>query len=334
MKTSVWPPFVTKSFVAGVCSLLLFTGASIHADDQLVIQSGQKLAFLGDSITANGWGSHGGYVKLIVDGLEREGVKVTPIPAGVSGNTSRDMLARLDRDVLSKHPDWMTLSCGVNDVWHGINGVELEQYKKNITSIVDQAAAAGVKVVIMTSTPIGEDDNANNQKLVPYNDFLRQLAHDRALPLADTNTAMQPVLKSIGATPTSRILTVDGVHMNPEGNVIMAKTCLAAFGVSTASLAKIEEAWLARPDTALFSGGSAPKGELSIGLGQYRMLEKIARQEGTDMAHLEASVWLRVLGEVLQKHISEPLLDPAKVQNEATALLPVKLDEMLKKQAL
>ena len=63
--------------------------------------------------------------------------KIEVIPAGVGGNTSKDMLARLDRDVLSKKPDWMTLSCGVNDVWHGATGVPLDQYQQNITSIVE-----------------------------------------------------------------------------------------------------------------------------------------------------------------------------------------------------
>ena len=47
-----------------------------------------------------------------------------------------DLEARLDRDVISKKPDWMTLSCGVNDVWHGKRGVNLEDYKKNIASII------------------------------------------------------------------------------------------------------------------------------------------------------------------------------------------------------
>src|SRR5258708_33052888 len=92
------------------------------------IQTGQKIAFMGDSITQNGWESPGGYVKLIVDGLAQVGINVTPIPAGVSGHKSNDMLARIDRDVISKKPDWMTLSCGVNDVWHGAQGVDLESY--------------------------------------------------------------------------------------------------------------------------------------------------------------------------------------------------------------
>ena len=88
------------------------------------------------------------------------------------------MLARLEKDVLSKKPDWMTLSCGVNDVWHfrlrlgkrTFKGVSLEDYKKNITAIIGKAQAAGIKVMILTSTMIGEDPSRQlNQDLIPYN---------------------------------------------------------------------------------------------------------------------------------------------------------------------
>ena len=64
------------------------------------------------------------------------------------------MIERVDRDILQHKPDWMTLSCGVNDVWHGKNGVKLEDYKKNMTAIVYKAQAAGVRVLILTSTMI------------------------------------------------------------------------------------------------------------------------------------------------------------------------------------
>ena len=59
----------------------------------------------------------------------------------------------------------MTLSCGVNDVWHfklrlgkrTFKGVGLEEYKKNITAIIDKAQAANIKVMVLSSTMIGED---------------------------------------------------------------------------------------------------------------------------------------------------------------------------------
>src|SRR5688572_21158714 len=66
--------------------LLTVTLATASAD--LAIKSGEKIGFLGDSITQQGWGSPQGYVKLVVAGLEANGVKVEPIPAGISGHKS------------------------------------------------------------------------------------------------------------------------------------------------------------------------------------------------------------------------------------------------------
>lgn len=130
---------------------------------EIAVKSGQKIAFMGDSITQAGVGPKG-YVTLVMRGLEASSVTATSIPAGISGHKSNDMLGRVDNDVLSKKPDWMTLSCGVNDVWHGANGVPLDQYEQNITQIVEKCQATGVKVMILTSTMIGEDQpNPNNQ---------------------------------------------------------------------------------------------------------------------------------------------------------------------------
>jgi len=220
----------------------------VHADDT-TIYSGQKIAFLGDSITAYGWEQPSGYVRLVVSGLASNGIDVVPIPAGVSGNKSNDMLNRFDADVVSKKPDWLTISCGVNDVWQ-TNGLSLEQYSANITKIVDKAQAAGIKVVILTATMISEDQAApNNQKLIPYNEFLRHLAQQRHFLLADLNRDEQAELakaRSAGWTP-NRYLTVDGVHMNPRGNVMMATGVLKAFGLNDAQVAKVKDAWLDAP---------------------------------------------------------------------------------------
>lgn len=59
-------------------------------------------------------------------------------------------------------------------------------------ALLDKAQAAGVKPVLLTATMIYEDSgNELNRKLAPYNEFLRSLARDRKLPLADLNSQMQ-----------------------------------------------------------------------------------------------------------------------------------------------
>jgi lysophospholipase L1-like esterase len=143
-----------------------------------IVKSGESIAFLGDSITYFGaymkdtpyfsTENPGGYVRLVASGLATQGINVTVIPAGIGGNNSKHMLGRLDKDVLSKKPTWMTLSAGVNDVMH--KAVELEDYKTAVTAILDRAQQAGVKVVILTATQIGLPvTGAANVKLADYN---------------------------------------------------------------------------------------------------------------------------------------------------------------------
>lgn len=234
---------------------------------EIAVKSGEKIAFLGDSITQAGWGDPAGYVKLVMSGLAANGVNAEAVPAGISGHKSNQMLARLENDVLSKKVQWMTLSCGVNDVWHAANGVPLDDaaaaaqpadpakggdaargtFKKNITAIVDKANAAGVKVVMLTATVIHEKlDNSENARLAPYNDFLRGLAKERNLPVADVNAMFQERIKAANA-PGKKLLTSDGVHMNREGNRVMALGVLRAFGLNEAELKKAQEAWAALP---------------------------------------------------------------------------------------
>ena len=238
-------PF-SRTFLATLAGAALLCGSVFPTQAEILVKDGQKVAFMGDSITAGGWGSPGGYVRLVVAGLEANGVKVTPIPAGISGHKSNQMLARLQKDALDKKPDWMTLSCGVNDVWHGTNGVPLDRYKTNITAILDQCQAAGTKVVVLTATVITEElDGDNNKKLETYNDFLRALAKERKAPLADLYTQFATALKAHPNTTgkPGRQLTSDGVHMAPAGDQLMARGVLQAFGLDAAQLKKAEAAW-------------------------------------------------------------------------------------------
>jgi len=242
------------------------------------------VAFLGDSITAQGAGKPAGYVQLVARALDLEGNKITVIPAGVSGNTSKDMLARVDNDVIAKKPDWMTLSCGVNDVWHGAKGVPLDEYQKNITEIVTKAQAAGIKVVILTSTMIMEAPAGDlNQKLIPYNEFLRSLAKEKGLPLADLNAAMQDTLAAEKAKLPQlkgNYLTVDGVHMNPVGDQMMATAILKTWGVTDAQMADATKAW----DEL---GASAPVTiNAPLTVSQYLQLRALAASQNTTVEAL------------------------------------------------
>jgi lysophospholipase L1-like esterase len=257
---------------------LLLPTSTIFAAEP-VIKSGDKVAFLGDSITQGGAGHPAGYVRRVESGLLANDIKITVIPAGISGNKSNDMLQRLERDVLSKKPDWMTLSCGVNDVWHGKNGVPLEAYKKNITEIVDKAQAAGIKVMILTATVISEDlNNDNNKKLSEYNAFLKSLATEKKCLFVDLYADMESVIKT--KKSKENLLTSDGVHMNPLGDRLMATGILKGFGLNEDQLKKARDKW--------YDSGNNCRVDvsLSLTLRQYEKLQELADQKGVSVQQI------------------------------------------------
>ncbi len=258
---------------------ILFSAAVSLLNAEIPIKPGEKVAFLGDSITQGGQNSPGGYVQLVGSGLAANSVKIEIIGAGISGHKSNQMLERLERDVLSKKPQWMTLSCGVNDVWHGDKGVPLEDYKRNITAIVDQAQAAGIKVMILTSTMIREDQsNAENQRLVAYNEFLRALATEKKCLFADLNGEMQAAIAEAAKTTRpvkGNYMTTDGVHMALAGNLMMATGVLKGLGLSGTELARAKEAWLDVPDTSNVAA------KMNLTLRQVQQLEKLAAKRKT-----------------------------------------------------
>jgi lysophospholipase L1-like esterase len=220
--------------------------------DMIAFKNGDKVAFLGDSITQAGADKPTGYVKLLQAALNNEGIGIEVIRAGLSGNKSNQMLERLQKDVLDKKPDWMTLSCGVNDVWHGPNGVSLHQYRTNITLIVDQAQQAGIRVIILTSTMISEDPaGPHNITLAGYNDFLREVATEKGCLLADLNADMQVLVKAhravLGTQPYYDLVTSDGVHMNVAGDSMMAVGILRALGMPEDRIQAAIQSWARMP---------------------------------------------------------------------------------------
>ena len=354
MKNSHRPTFAC---IVSILVALAFAAATPLPAAAPAIKSGQKLAFLGDSITAAGWGNPGGYARLVIAGLEANGIKAIGIGAGISGHKSNQMLDRLDRDVLSKKPDWMTLSCGVNDVWHGEKGVPLDDaqaaakyelrpgepakgtYKANITAIVDKAQAAGVKVMILTATVISEElDADNNKKLAPYNDFLRSLAKERKCLLADLNAAFQQQIKAAGNTTgkPGRLLTSDGVHMNPGGDQLMAATILRVFGLTDSQIKTAQQAWLDLPGGANLRANFDAKNRkrltanANVSLRERSKLQAVADARKQSVDQMLRAIYAEEVNHLLKpagEFASVDAIFEAKKEREIQTALQQKFDQ-------
>ena len=188
--------------------------------------SGDRCVFLGDSLTYDGCKKKDGWVRQVVADFAGRRLRIRAICAGVPGDRSADMRGRFEADVVARHPDWLVLNCGVNDVWHGDAGCTLEQFRDNVAAMLDRALASGVSVRCSTATLIGEDlTSPSNRMLGHYNDELRILAGARGVGLAECSRAFHEALQTGGAR-AGTWLTEDGVHLNARGEATMARAML------------------------------------------------------------------------------------------------------------
>jgi len=184
------------------------------------LKDGDVIVCIGDSITASGsW--EGGWVARVQNAIEAEGLKVKVINSGVAGNTSKDVLARIDSP-LSQKPTICILFVGVNDCWRMINentiGTTIPNFHDNILSIVNILKSHS-KVILLTPLCIGEA--AGGVPLLDdYSDQVIKVAVDEGVQLINMRHEFKKRLKDV--TVDKGTLTVDGIHPNIAGSILIA----------------------------------------------------------------------------------------------------------------
>lgn len=175
-------------------------------DDRPVI-----VAF-GDSLTA-GYGTDAGnsYPDFLEKDLNTKGFHYHVVNAGVSGNTTKDGVERLD-DVLSLKPVVVIVAFGGND---GLRGLPIDSTRKNLDQIVSTLQRAGTKVVLGGIT-------------LPPNygaDYIRQFNETYALLARQYHVPLLPfLLQDVYGTAGS--MQADGMHATSQGNQQVARNLL------------------------------------------------------------------------------------------------------------
>jgi lysophospholipase L1-like esterase len=206
---------------------------------ELQLKQGDQIVAIGDSIT-----QQAGYVRDI-DAVLADRYPQLKLPKvinkGIGGQKAEDLVKRFDRDVVKHKPAWVTISIGINDVWHRLGKPHdpeiLAAYKKNVAAMVDQAQAAGIKVILLTPTVIQEDPKSEgNKRLMMYVAAEKEIAKEKNCQFVDLHGYFLTALEKKPANVKGTWLTVDGVHMKPLGDAIMAAGVLRALGVPDAKV--------------------------------------------------------------------------------------------------
>ncbi len=190
----------------------------------------KRIVFFGDSITEVGVKPNG-YISQLQDSLSTADVEL--IGAGVSGNKVYDLYLRLEEDVLARQPDQVFIFVGVNDVWHKRllgTGTDADKFRRFYTALIRKMQAANIKLVLCTPACIGEKTDYTNPldgELNLYAQIIRDLAAEYQLGLCDLRKEFQVYnlehnLKNL----EKGVLTTDGVHLNVQGNTLVAQLML------------------------------------------------------------------------------------------------------------
>ncbi|WLD94880.1 GDSL-type esterase/lipase family protein [Alkalihalobacillus sp. AL-G] len=175
------------------------------------------LVCFGDSLTAMEE-SNDGYARL-TPRLRKVLKNWTIVNSGVSGETTRGALARLQDDVLRHSPKLVTILFGSNDASEH-RRIKLTEYERNIEIMIDRISPQ--KTILITPPPVVEQkqENRNNDVLLEYVEVIRKIGTKRGCYVIDLWSYFHK--KEL----YFKMLQKDGLHLNERGYLFLSELLL------------------------------------------------------------------------------------------------------------
>lgn len=207
---------------------------SAEVNSSPIYPNAGRLVAFGDSIT-RGYGvpAGDGWVELLSQMAEDQiGHKIDVINAGGNGNTSREGLARFDTDIQPFLPATVLIEFGGNDpVNEAARHVTPEEFRHNLSEIVDKVRKAGGDCVILTfptvisslhmtaTDPAIASRGGLDKVIASYRDLARQYAAQEEVPLLDLDVLSRSWIDQLGY---AEVIAPDGIHWTSEANRLAA----------------------------------------------------------------------------------------------------------------
>ncbi len=204
----------------------------------MLFQDMDRIVFAGDSVTDMGSVNPVGeglfdnlghsYVRIIENLLAAlyPEVHLRITNCGISGNTSRDLLARWERDVCALNPQWVSICIGINDVWRQFDSpampdqmVPPEEYRENVRKMILTEKPHVKGIILMT--PYYMEPNAGDfmrARMDEYGAICKELADAYGCIFID----LQAMFSKYCSIRHSSYLAWDRVHPNQIGATLIA----------------------------------------------------------------------------------------------------------------
>jgi acyl-CoA thioesterase-1 len=171
-----------------------------------------RIVCFGDSLTA-GFGTDPGeaYPDYLQADLDHKGYDYRVVNAGISGDTTKDGLERVDR-VIAMKPTLVVVEFGGND---GLRGLRIEDTRANLDGIVGRLVASGTRVVLAGIT-LPPDYGP---------DYIRQFNQTYEILAKKYQVPMLPFLLK-GVFGVNGMMQADRTHATGAGNKVVAANVL------------------------------------------------------------------------------------------------------------
>lgn len=260
-----------------VCCVLFgttgFTAEPAFPNTVTQLQSSEPVTIVcfGDSVTGVYYhtGSRRAYTDMVGIAIRKlyPQSRLTMINAGISGHTTVNALARIDRDVLGHKPTLVTVMFGLNDMTR----VPIETYEANLKTIIQKCRKTGAEVLLCTPNNVISTARRPTEVLVKYCNVVRKVARENHVPLCDCYQQMDLLRQQ--NEQEWRFLLSDEIHPNMDGHKKIAGMIVKSITGKTVSLEDVEPPLPILPQTR-----SRIKAKKPIKIIAMIPLDKIIRQ--------------------------------------------------------
>jgi lysophospholipase L1-like esterase len=223
-----------KRCLTAVAAFVFLATALPAADNDFFFEKGDRIVFLGDSITEQY--QYSTYLELYLTTRFPQW-NLTFINAGIGGDTATGGATRFANHVLAEKPTAVTIDFGMNDGGYGkFDANRNKNYVKNTDAMLEMAKKAGVRVALIspnaveTRTRPGLKTYLETQK--QFYAPLQEIAHKFNVPFVDQYRITRSALEKMAADdPMATKVNPfpDGVHTSPSGGLLMAHTILVGL---------------------------------------------------------------------------------------------------------
>lgn len=212
---------------------LILVSPLVAADKPFFFQKGDRIVFLGDSITEQY--QYSTDIELYLT-TRFPGWNLVFLNAGIGGDTANGGAGRFQTHVLDEKPTAVTINFGMNDGGYGkFDANRNKQYVDKTTAMLEMAKKAGVRVALVSPNAVDRRGRDNFKLyLETQKEFyapLKDIATKFGVPFVDQYAVTRAVHEKLEQNKADRVVPFpDGVHTSSLGGLLMAHTILTGFG--------------------------------------------------------------------------------------------------------